>query len=129
MFGFGYFTIDSEFQYYCLNSIVINFFHNAELVTPNKSGAHMGYRGWAYCACTKEKDLLLLYFEKGCPRETIRGMKPSQDYNFKWFNPRAGRWIGDYRQNVLISDRVGRITLPDFPADDDWGLCLVEFRL
>jgi hypothetical protein len=27
MFGFSYSTIDSEFQNYCLNSIVINFIH------------------------------------------------------------------------------------------------------
>ena len=29
---------------------------DSEIVVPNKAGNHMGFRGWAYCALTKEKD-------------------------------------------------------------------------
>jgi hypothetical protein len=35
---------------------------NAELVTPNKSGAHMGYRGWAYCACNQRERFITIVF-------------------------------------------------------------------
>lgn len=99
----------------------------AELVTPNKTGTPYGYRGWAYCAGTREKDFLLLYFEKGCPQATVRGIKPETSYELKWFDPIDGKWPEAFA-GVLISDQTGRLDLPAFPADQDWGLCLKEYR-
>ncbi|HEY5467451.1 MAG TPA: putative collagen-binding domain-containing protein, partial [Clostridia bacterium] len=97
-----------------------------ELVLPNKSGHHMGYRGWAYCAATKGKDWLLLYFDRECPRATVRGLVPGRTYQLRWFDPRTGEWVKDKNTDTVTSNGVGRILLPDFPSDADWGLSLVH---
>jgi len=96
----------------------------AELVTPNKTGPAMAYRGWAFCAGTPEKNLVLCYFEKDCPQATVRGLLPNLHYQMRWFNPVTGKWFGDSRMNSVESDAVGRAYLPPFPGDHDWGLCL-----
>ena len=98
---------------------------NADLVTPNKAGDPMGYRGWAYCARTKEKDFFLIYLEKDCPQITVRGAIPNASYLFRWFNPRTGAWFGDVRLTTIKADGVGRIRIPAHPADKDWGLSLI----
>ncbi|HUZ18933.1 MAG TPA: DUF5060 domain-containing protein [Spirochaetia bacterium] len=95
-----------------------------ELVVPNKSGPSLGYRGWAFCARTAEKELLLLYFEKGCLRPLLRGLVPLRRYNGKWFDPRNGKWIGGGEIEALDTDQTGRVSLPPLPDDQDWGLAL-----
>lgn len=97
---------------------------NVELVTPNKNGHYMGYRGWAYCAATADKDFLLFYFERECPRATVRGLKPGRIYSLKWFDPRSGVWVEDKNVKTVSPNGVGRIQLPEFPSDADWGLAL-----
>ena len=49
---------------------------DADLVSPNKTHVLQSYEGWAYCARTPDKDIFLLYFEKGCPRSQVRGAQP-----------------------------------------------------
>jgi len=98
---------------------------DANLASPCKTSLVKGYVGWAYCARTPGKDFFLAYFEKGCPNKSIiRGAVAKAAYQADWFNPREGRWtkIGS---GTLKSDTWGRIELPDFPDDNDWGLKLV----
>ena len=101
-----------------------NLIPNSELVTPNKSGEHLGYRGWAYCAHTHDFDVLLLYFEKDCPRASVRGLPSNSMYHLQWFDPRTGKWVDDAELGVAKSNEINRIKLPDFPSEEDWGLCL-----
>jgi hypothetical protein len=97
---------------------------NSELVTPNKSGEPLGYRGWAYCAHTADFSTLLLYFEKDCPRASVRGLPYGSAYRLRWFDPRSGAWVDDAEHPVIKANDINRIELPDFPSLDDWGLCL-----
>jgi len=97
---------------------------NADLISPNKAGDPYDYKGWAYCARTDEKDFFLLYFEKDCPRGIVRGALPNKTYKIRWFNPRTGTWHTRVRGSIT-SDATGRITLPPFPSDEDWGMLLV----
>ena len=103
---------------------------NAELITPNKSASHLDcWRGWAYCAATKEKDFLLAYMEKGCPQETLRGLPVNTEYELKWFDPRNGTWHKS--ETIIKTDAVGRVPLPGTPArqnTDDWGLMLKAIK-
>jgi hypothetical protein len=96
---------------------------DADLVTPNKSGRALGYRGWAFCARTPERDFFLCYFEKDCPQPTVRGAVAHRTYRAQWFNPRTGSWR-DAGSGRLVADMIGRIALPPLPADHDWGLRL-----
>ena len=99
---------------------------NCEMVTPNKMGEPLGYRGWAYCAHTDDYSLLLLYFEKDCRRATVRGVPYNSVYRLKWFDPQKGEWIDDAEVSTVKPNDLNRITLPDFPSDDDWALCLTK---
>ncbi len=101
---------------------------NVELITPNKSGVVNGYTGWAYCAATKERDILMFYFEKDCLQGTVRGLKPNAPYSIEWFNVITGEWKSDSRvMSTICADNMGRIILPEFPQKDmDWGLYLEE---
>jgi hypothetical protein len=65
----------------------------------------------------------MVYFEKGCPRGQIRGAKLNSTYRAQWFDPRSATWQ-DAGSGTLQSSRIGIINLPDFPADNDWGLRL-----
>lgn len=96
----------------------------ADLVSPNKTPIILGYRGWAYCARTPDKDIFLAYFEEECPQSQIRGARLNSVYKAEWFNPRDGTWqnVGD---GTLVSSKIGIIMLPSFPDDEDWGLKLV----
>ena len=40
--------------------------------SPNKTQQVSGYEGWAYSAHTPDKDIVLAYFEKGCPTSQVR---------------------------------------------------------
>lgn len=96
---------------------------NADYITPSKWGDPIGYKGWSYCAGTPERDFFLLYFEKNCPRVTFRGSEGGKDYTYRWFNPRTGEWSQE--GTVVANNSTGRIILPEFPTDEDWGMSLV----
>jgi hypothetical protein len=95
-----------------------------DLVSPNKNYDIVSYEGWAYCARTPDKNIFLIYFEKGCPKAQIRGAKLYGRYSAQWFNPRNGRWL-NVGQGELTSSATGIIRLPDFPDNTDWGLKLI----
>ena len=97
---------------------------DSELVTPNKSGEPLGYRGWAFCARTGDFRTLIVYFEKDCPRASVRGVPYNSEYRLRWFNPRNGEWVEDDEVATVIPNDKNRIELPDFPTQEDWGLCL-----
>ena len=96
----------------------------ADLVSPNKTSETLSYEGWAYCARTDDKQIFLVYFEKGCPTSQMRGAKLNSVYRAQWFNPRDGTWT-DAGKGKLVSSKIGIIRLPDFPDDRDWGLRLI----
>jgi hypothetical protein len=102
----------------------------SDLISPNRSGKPEGYMGWAYCACTADKDFFLLYFEKDCPRATVSGLSPRSRYRARWFDPRTGKWQPAGR---LAADRDGQAILPGYPdgserSGRDWGLQLLKVR-
>jgi hypothetical protein len=99
---------------------------NVELVTPNKMGEPLGYRGWAYCAHLSDFSALLLYFEKDCPQATVRGLPRNTAYRLRWFNPREGKWFDDPKNYTVVTDAQCRIRLPELPSNDDYGLSLIS---
>ncbi len=99
---------------------------SAELLWPNRSSGPKTNVGWAYAAATADRDLVLLYFERGCPKATVSGLASDRKYSAQWFNPRTGDW---HDAIELIADAAGKIRLPQFPGDrdtsaDDWALKL-----
>lgn len=95
-----------------------------EMIIPNKSGDHIGFRGWAFCARTEEKDFALLYFEKDCAPAMVRALQPNRQYMINWFDPRSGEWLNMENPEIIETDQTGRVELPDYPTNNDWGLCL-----
>ncbi len=95
----------------------------ADLVSPNKTPVTRGYEGWAYCARTPDKDIFLVYFEKGCPQSQVRGARLWGGYKAEWFDPRTGTW-SDAGDGTVRSNQIGVINVPKFPSDDDWALRL-----
>lgn len=96
---------------------------NADYVTPNKTHDYLSFDGWAYCARTKEKDLIMIYFEKGCPAKRLRSVHYDGIYTATWYDPRTGIWSD---AGTVIADPEERILqLPDKSTDDDWCLKLV----
>jgi len=100
-----------------------NLIPNADLISPNKTHELRAFTGWAYCAYTEERDYFLVYFERDCISSVLRGTRINSLYKADWFNPRTGEWI-PVGGTILQTDRWGRIKVPDFPTDDDWGLRL-----
>ena len=96
----------------------------ADLVSPNKTQETLSYEGWSYCARTADKQIFLIYFEKGCTTSQIRGAKLNSVYKAQWFNPRDGTWL-DAGNGKLTANKIGIIRLPDFPDKTDWGLRLI----
>ncbi len=101
---------------------------DVDSLLPNKSDKPKGYTGWAYCAHTKNRELFMLYFEKGCPRATLSGAIPNAEYKATWFDPRNGQWK---EPGTLTADNNGRIRLANFPGDEktstaDWAIKLIE---
>jgi len=99
----------------------------ADRISPNQSAGPKAAAGWAYAAATPEQDLLLLYFEKDCPRAAVAGAKANARYAARWFDPRTGNWTDV--DVPLGADASGRIVLPPFPSetarsDLDWALKL-----
>ncbi len=97
---------------------------DADLVSPNKTQVLRAYEGWAYCARTRDKNLFLAYFEKGCPPSQVRGARLWSAYRAQWYDARTGQWQ-DAGKGVLHSSAIGIIQLPEFPSDADWGLRLM----
>jgi Protein of unknown function (DUF4038)/Domain of unknown function (DUF5060)/Putative collagen-binding domain of a collagenase len=100
---------------------------NADLVSPNRTHDLRSYERWAYCARTADKEIFMLYFEKGCPRSQVRGAELRTQYRAEWFDPRNGTWQ-DAGAATLQSNAIGTVMLPDFPSDADWGLRLALVR-
>ena len=93
-------------------------------VVPNATQISKGYEGWAYAARTRDKNIFLAYFEKGCPRSLVRGALPMSLYRAQWFDPRLGTW-SDVADGVAKSNNIGEVQLPNYPSDADWGISLV----
>jgi hypothetical protein len=83
-------------------------------VVPNRHGDPDTYLGWAYCARTDERDLVLAYFEKECPAPTLRSLLPEVRYRLNWFDPCEGRWV-ERASAVCRADHRGQIVLDGFP--------------
>jgi hypothetical protein len=101
---------------------------SVERLSPNRSGPPKSLSGWAYCACTEDCDLILLYFEKDCSQAQMDGLPADRVYEAIWFDPRSGRWL-DAKTTLLSIDRNGRLKLPPFPSgktksETDWALKL-----
>ncbi|MFW5890794.1 MAG: DUF4038 domain-containing protein [bacterium] len=100
---------------------------NSNWVYPNKTGDHIGFKGWAFCAGTQQRDFFLFYFEKECPDVIFRGSFPERKYKGWWFNPRIGEW--EKIEGILTAhESTGLIELPSTPSDNDWGLKLLEIK-
>jgi hypothetical protein len=97
---------------------------SVDFVLPNRTQETASFEGWAYAAATKEKDFLLVYWEKGCPTDQLRGVLAHASYEAKWFDPRKSEWI-DVRSGALTSSTAGIIRMPKKPTEDDWGMRLV----
>ena len=95
---------------------------DADFVTPNKTHDWDGFEGWAFCGRTREKDLIMIYYEKFCPSFRVRSVKHDGIYSALWFNPRTGEWLD---AGTLYADPLERIVkLPGKPTEDDWCLKL-----
>src|SRR5208283_4667188 len=97
---------------------------NKELVIPNSTHELYAFEGWAYCARTQDREFFLVYYEKGCPSQVVRGAIPGASYEAKWFDPRTGAW-SDVESGLLKAGMTGWINIPRKPSDEDWGLRLV----
>ena len=100
-----------------------------ELLSPIKSGMNNDWVEWAYCAATGQKDLFLLYFERGCKKATLSSGVAYGKFKAEWFNPRTGEWFGA-DGGTLNADAAGKIALPKFPgdkdiSDTDWAMKLI----
>jgi hypothetical protein len=94
-----------------------------DLLVPSRAGAPDGYDGWSYCAYLPGKRTLLLYFEAGVPKTTLRSLLPNTQYALNWFDPRAGQWHPHPRP--LETNQTGRTEIPDRPTDEDWAAGLL----
>ncbi len=92
---------------------------NPDLLFPSKAGHYTGWRGWAYSAATKKRDLIFGYTEKDCPRVRLRGLRPYDIYEISFFNPRTGEWLE--KTYELEANCFGSILLPDEPDELDWA--------
>jgi hypothetical protein len=98
-----------------------------DLIVPSRTSNTKSYEGWSYAARTQDQQIVLAYFEKGCPQSLIRGTTPEGIYQARWFNPRTGEWT-DVGEGQLRADNIGEIQLPKFPDDEDWALSLVRIE-
>jgi hypothetical protein len=94
-----------------------------QLVDPNRSGPVTGFDGWAYCAATPARDLLLIYLEHGTPTASVTQLPPETDYQGRWFDPRTGEWSDPWQRST---DATGKLALPDKPTVSDWALDLTS---
>ena len=92
---------------------------DANLLSPSQAGPHAGWRGWAFCSATRERDLVLCYTEKDCPNVRLRGLRPYDKYEVTIFDPRTGQWLEEKHQYEV--NCFGSIALPHMPNDTDWA--------
>jgi len=97
-----------------------------DLLSLNQWGNNNDWKNWVYCASTKERDFILLYFEKGCHQSTLSGLKPEVSYHAQWYNPRKGQWL-TIDAGITVTDTEGKMSLPLFPggsevSEIDWGM-------
>ncbi len=90
-----------------------------DLLFPSKAGHYTGWRGWAYCSATENRDLVFGYTEKDCPPVRIRGLRPYDTYEISFFNPHTGEWLKE--TSILTVNHLGTIVLPDEPDELDWA--------
>ena len=107
-----------------------NLIPATEMLSPNKSGDPKGYTGWSYCACSKSKDLVMVYFEKDCSSTTLSGLRANTEYKAQWFNPRNGSWIPP---ETFKADSKGAVRIERFPDNKkktvtDWALKMKVIR-
>lgn len=102
---------------------------NADIVSPNKTHELTSFEGWAFGALTKEKDLVLVYYEKGCPSCRIRSVKADGVYQATWFDPRTGQWLDAGQVVADCEARIAGVQMPQKPSDDDWALKLKLIRV
>jgi hypothetical protein len=120
-----------------------------DLVTPSRTGDVISFDDWAYAAAAKERDFVLVYFEKGAyvsertdnsdatfpgigifptiPGDgvsTVRGLVADATYDAQWFDPRKGEWqpVGN---GTLKTNLNGWVNIPSPPSGDDWGMRLL----
>lgn len=96
------------------------------LLDPNQTKNPDQNMGWAYCMHTPSQKLFLLFFEKGCPKASLKGAIPRSSYMLKWFDASTGEWI---EGGIIHSDVDGILALPDFPSGSsisqkDWAVKL-----
>ena len=98
---------------------------DSECLIPNKSGSEFGWTGWAYCAYTPDREIVLAYFEEETPREGIlfRGGAYGGRYRLTWYNPRTGEWVD--RDETIEMDVRRVAELPALPDEHDWALRMV----
>ncbi len=107
----------------CEGERYLELIPNSELVTPNKAGEPLGYRGWAFCSATPRKDFALIYLEAECPPASLRGFPPNTIYRVSYYNPVEGSWRdGD----KILTDSVGRVPLTLEKAVNDIGIKLIK---
>ncbi|MFI3168649.1 MAG: DUF5060 domain-containing protein [Faecalibacterium sp.] len=97
---------------------------DVERISPNKMGVSLSYKGWAFCARSKDDAEFLTFMEVACPPTKLRGLKKYNQYAIKWFNPRTAQWL-DLGQSITV-DKVGEAALPAKPDDTDWGMYAVR---
>jgi len=107
----------------------VELYPSADLLIPANSKNDNDWLSWSYCSSTKEKDLVLVYFEKNCKNSTVQGLVPDTVYKLHWFDPRNGTWLEDKTEKIK-TDPKGKIVLPEFPdgssiSRTDWALKLL----
>jgi len=82
-----------------------------------------GLDGWSFMMRTADRRLALLYFEAKAERPRVTGLAPDTRYDWRWYDPRDGRWLAPV---PLRSDAEGALRAPAFPgrasrAESDWA--------
>jgi hypothetical protein len=106
---------------FCRGNRYQNLVPDAELVSPSRNHDLYSWDGWAYCAATEQRDLLMLYFEKGIDAGHVRSARRGSAYTATYYDVRTGQWI---ERGTVEADEFGVLDLPAKPTEDDWALVL-----
>ena len=87
-----------------------------------------GLDGWSFMMRTTDRRLALLYFEEKAVRPRVAGLAPRARYDWRWYDPREGRWLASV---PLRSGPDGSLRAPLFPggasrAERDWAAKLTS---
>jgi hypothetical protein len=82
-----------------------------------------GLDGWGFMMRSADRRLALLYFEAKAERPRVTGLVRGARYEWRWFDPREGRWLAPI---PLRTDAEGAVRAPAFPAGasraaQDWA--------